>query len=126
MNVGEAIDGYIKLRDKKEELAKKHKDELAPITEKMKTVEAWLKREFQRMGTTSAKGTAGGTAFIQTNDSCRVVDGEAFMNYVKENEAFELMDVRASKTVVRDFMENTGEIPPGLDYTQADVIRVRR
>jgi len=126
MKIADAISGYIKLRDAKEELAKKQKEEMKPYNEKLAKIEAWLMKKFLEEGVTQQKGKDGGIAFIQSNDSCKVVDQQAFMDFVKENNAFELMDVRASKTVVRDFMENQGEIPPGISYTQSDVIRVRR
>ena len=123
--ISEAIDGYVKLRNKKNELARKHKDELEPINKKMDTIEAWLKREFDKQGVTQQKSASGSVAFVQGADSCTCTDKEAFLEFVKENEAFELMDVRPSKTVVRAFMEERGEIPPGVKFTQYDVIRVR-
>ena len=126
MNVGDAIDGYVKIRDQKKELDAVQKEQMAPLNEKLRTIEAWLMREFLKSNVTQQKGTSGGTAFIQSNDSVKVTDQEVFMQFCKDRDAYELLDVRASKTVVKAFIENSNEVPPGISYTQANVIRVRR
>jgi len=126
MKVAEAIDGYVKMRDKKKAMQDRHKEELAPINENMRTIEVWLMREFNSQGVTQQKGASGATAFIQNNDSCSAPDKEAFINYVRDNDRFELLEIRPAKTVIREFMEDKGEVPPGIKYTQHDVIRIRR
>ena len=37
-----AIAGFIKLRDQKEAVKKKHQEELEPLNAKMQTIEGWL------------------------------------------------------------------------------------
>jgi len=126
MKMNDAISAYVKLRDAKEALAKKHKDEMSGYNEKLAVIERWVQRELDRQGMDKAGNKSVGTAFIQKVDSCTVADKEAFMKFVKDEDHFELLDIRASKTVVRDFMENTGEIPPGVKFDSARVVRIRR
>lgn len=126
MKIGQVIDKYIVLREKKEAIQRRHKDELAKLNEQMSTVEKWLHRELHRDGLSKQSSEQGNTVFLQTADSCSVQDKEAFLNYVKENDRFELMDVRANKSTVRDFMGNFDEIPPGIKFTSTEVVRVRR
>ena len=38
-NAGDVIAGYLKLREQREELSKRHKEEMAPINEKMGKLE---------------------------------------------------------------------------------------
>tara|TARA_R110002167_G_scaffold6249_2_gene28532 strand:+ start:5878 stop:6258 length:381 start_codon:yes stop_codon:yes gene_type:complete len=125
MRIDDAITGYIRLRDKKEKMQRQHKDELVGIVESMQKVEAWLMREFNSQGITESKNGVG-SAFIQNNDSCTVQDREGFLEFCKESDNYELMDIRASKPVIRAYMENFKEIPTGIKYTQRDVIRIRR
>ena len=69
---------------------------------------------------------AGATAFLKEVDSCKTTDGIAFLEFCKERDAFELLEIRPSKTTIRAFMENYGEIPPGVDFTQSIDVQVRR
>jgi hypothetical protein len=125
INAEQVIEKYIKLRDKKELIVREQKEALAPINEALEKIEAWLMRDLTSEGIQS-KSSKFGTAFIQSNDSVTVEDKIGFLDFCKEKNAFELLDVRASKVVVRDYMEATGTMPVGIKYTQADVIRVRR
>lgn len=123
--VDEVVKGYIKLRDKKNSLKKDHAEELRPITEKMGLLENWLQRDLMTRGVESQK-TAEGTAFLSTTAAATVKDRDAFFKYVIENEMWDLLENRVSKTVVRDHLEDTGEVVPGVNYQETKVVRIRR
>ena len=125
MNIDDVIRGYVKLRDEKESLEKRHKEELAPIREKMQKIEAWLQDQLQQQGLTNFKG-ASGTAFLQEATSATVADWEETLNYIRNNDAWELLEHRVSKTVEQDFIEAKGSIPPGVNYKRETVVRIRR
>jgi len=119
------IDAYVRLRDEKELLAKKQAEEMKPIVEKMMKLENWLQAALQAAGVESFK-TARGTAFKQTNVSTSVKDWTATLNWIKEHDEWSLLTAAVSKTAIRDLKENTGEIPPGVEYREEIVTRVRR
>jgi len=123
--VDEVVKGYIKLRDKKNDLKKDQAEELRPINEKMGLLENWLLRDLQTRKVESQK-TAEGTAFISTVSAATVKDRDAFFKYVIENEQWDLLENRVSKTVVRDHLEDTGEVVPGVNYQETVVVRIRR
>lgn len=123
--VDEVVKGYIKLRDRKVKLKKEQMDELRPITDKMVILENWLLRDLQTRKVESQK-TAEGTAFISTMSAATVKDRDAFFKYVIENEQWDLLENRVSKTVVRDHLEDTGEVVPGVNYSETVVVRIRR
>jgi hypothetical protein len=123
--VDEVVKGYIKLRDKKNQMKKDQGDELRPITEKMTLLENWLLRDLQTRKVESQK-TAEGTAFISTMAAATVKDRDAFFDFVRENEMWDLLENRVSKTVVRDYLEDTGEVVPGVNYQETVVVRIRR
>lgn len=125
MKVDAIVKGYIALRDKKTELKRKQQEEMAPLNEAMNKLEAWLQRELQRQGVQNFK-TEEGTAFLQTDTRCTVKDWEACLNYILENEEYGLLEARVSKTAIRDVLENTGELVPGVSLTEETVCRVRR
>lgn len=124
-NIEDVVKGYVCLRDKKGDLKKKHSEELAPINEKMMKIEGWLMRDLQTRKVQSQK-TAEGTAFIQKSTKATVRDRDAFLDHVKKNDAWDLIENRVSKSVVEDHLENTGEIVPGVHYEKTLVVRVRR
>jgi hypothetical protein len=123
--VDEVVRGYIKLRDKKNQLKKEQAEELRPITEKMVLLENWLLRDLQTRKVESQK-TAEGTAFLSTSAAATVKDRDAFFKYVIDNEQWDLLENRVSKTVVRDHLEDTGEVVPGVHYQETQVVRIRR
>ena len=123
--VDEVVKGYIKLRDRKQKMKKEQADDLRPISEKMTLLENWLLRDLQTRKVESQK-TAEGTAFISTMAAATVKDRDAFFAFVKENEMWDLLENRVSKTVVRDYLEDTGEVIPGVNYQETVVVRIRR
>lgn len=124
-NVEDVVRGFVKLRDKKNEIKRRHSEELAPINEKMATLEAWLQRDLLQRKVQSQK-TAAGTAYLSTDARATVKDRDAYLNFVKEKEMWDLLENRVSKTVVRDYLEETGEVVPGVHYEVSQVVRVRR
>lgn len=125
VNVEQVIAAYVKLRDQKNELKRKHKEELAPFNEKMSKLEGWLLRDLQNRGTKSER-TDAGTAYITTVSSATVKDRDEYLNFVREKEMWDLIENRVSKTVVQDYLEETGELIPGVNFEQTQEVRVRR
>lgn len=123
--VDEVVKGYIKLRDKKTQMKKDQADEVRPIVEKMTLLENWLLRDLQTRKVESQK-TAEGTAFISTMSAATVKDRDAFFEFVKEKGMWDLLENRVSKSVVRDYLEDTGEVVPGVNYQETQVVRIRR
>jgi hypothetical protein len=125
VTVDEVVKGYIKLRDKKNLMKKDQAEQLRPISEKMSLLENWLLRDLQTRKVQSQK-TAEGTAFISTVAAATVKDRDALFEFIKANNMYDLLENRVSKTVVADYLEETGEVVPGVDYQQTQVVRIRR
>jgi hypothetical protein len=123
--VDEVVKGYIKLRDRKNAMKKEHTEELRPLNEKMGLLENWLQRDLMTRGVESQK-TKEGTCFLSTTSAATVKDRDAFFKFVIENEMWDLLENRCSKQVVRDYLEDTGEVVPGVNYQETKVVRIRR
>lgn len=123
--VDKVIKGYVMLRDKKNKMKKDQAEALRPITEKMTVLEGWLQRDLMARGVESEK-TKEGTAFLSTVSSATVKDRDAFLAFVKENEMWDLLENRAAKSVVQDYLEDTNEVVPGVNYQETKVVRIRR
>jgi hypothetical protein len=126
MKISDAVGIYVKLRDKKAQLKAEYQDTIAPIQEKMDKLEAKFLEIMNTTGVDSLK-TEHGTAYSSTRTSASVADKDAFFNFVKENNEWPLMEVRASSTAVKQFAEaNEGELPPGINYNVERTINIRR
>ena len=66
--------------------------------------------------------TANGTAFLTTTDFARVEDWDATLEFIKGNDAYDLLEKRVSKTAVRGYIEANKSVPSGVNYgTRIDV-----
>lgn len=120
----QVVQRYIQLRDEKDAIQKRHKEELATVNSNMEKLEAWLQKHLQDGGLQSLK-SALGTAFLKDVSSATVEDREAFFAFALDGH-LELLDARCSKTVVDDFVEANGSPPPGVKYNKTQVVQVRR
>lgn len=121
VNIDEVIATYMKLRGQKEAVEAEVKEKVSVIKAKMEKLEAWIKEQADAQGVTSFK-TKHGTAFLTTTDYANVADWDALLNFIRENEAFDLFEKRVSKVAVRGYIEQTKAVPPGVNYgTRLDV-----
>ena len=119
------IAAYVKLRDAKTAMAKRHKEELSPITDKMDFLEGYLQKFLLDRNMESMR-TEQGTAFLQRVSSATVKDWTATLAFIQKNKEWSFLDARVNKTAVKDYIEASGQIPPGVEFTEMIVTRVRR
>jgi phage host-nuclease inhibitor protein Gam len=126
MKLSEAVSLYIQLRDKKAEMKAEFDATIAPLNEKMDKLEAKLLDVFNKTGMDSVK-TENGTAYTAVRTTASIADREAFMDFVKANEEWSLLEVRASKTAIEQFRDsNNDELPPGVNIRSERVVNIRR
>lgn len=125
LTVEQVVGTYMKFRRKKEALENQVKEDLAEIKAKMTKLESWLMQKADEDGVTSFKTTAG-TAFVTTTDYANVADWDAVLTFIKNHEAFDMLEKRVSKTAVRAHMDETGDVPPGITYGTKVGINVRK
>lgn len=120
MNVDRLVEHYVGLRDAKAALAEKHREEIAPLDADMAAVERALLVLMQEQHVSQFKSPAG-TAFKKEVTGVRVVDFEAALDFVRENERWDLLERRINKTALAD----VGEVP-GVELTRLIVVQIRR
>jgi hypothetical protein len=125
MKLDEIVGRYVALRDKKEEIAKRQKDELRPYNEALDKIEAALLNYFNQSGSDSCKTTAG-TAFTSTRTSATVADRETFFDWVLEHNALDMLESRCNKTAVEQYLDSAGELPPGINRRVEKTVCVHR
>lgn len=116
---------YVELRDLKKTKEDAHKAEIAVINKNLDVIEGYLLSDMSSKGETSFS-TPSGTAFIKLNEYLKVADKEVFLAWVKEQGDLNFLTVSASKTNCIEYKENTGNLPPGLNYTASKEVGIRR
>lgn len=125
VNVDQVIAAYMTLRSKKDAIEGEVKTKVADIKAKMEKLESWIKTQADAQGVTSFK-TKHGTAFLTTTDYANVGDWDAVLDFIKTNDAFEMLEKRVSKTAVRNYVENDKFVPPGVNYGTKLEVNVRK
>jgi hypothetical protein len=121
MNIGDVIRTYAKLRDQKAAVEAEVKDRVDQIKGKMAKLEAYLKEQMDAQGLTSFKSDHG-TAFLTTTDFANVANWDEVLQFIKDNEAYDMLEKRVSKLAVREYMGQNKRVPPGITYgTKLDV-----
>lgn len=125
MRDDELVALYIQLRDRRAQRKGAYDIDDAGDKQKQEKIEALLLHRFQLSGIESVK-TAMGTAYKSTRTSATVADWDMFFDFVKEGEAWELIEHRASKEAVVQYKAANDELPPGINWRSEVVINVRR
>jgi hypothetical protein len=124
-NIGDVIRTYMRLRDHKAAVEAEVKSKVSDIKAKMEKLEAFLKVQMDAQGLTSFKSDYG-TAFLTTVDYANVADWDAVLDYIRSNDAYDMLEKRVSKTAVRGYMEKEKAVPPGINYGTKLEVNVRK
>jgi hypothetical protein len=116
---------YIELRDEKNALKDKHKEELEPFSRRMGAIEDEVLARLHSRGTTNTKGPSG-TAYTSMKTSAKVTDRDTFLNYVIDNSRWALLTTHVTKEEVELITSTTGEPPPGVEVSREIVVNFRR
>ncbi|MGA0848003.1 MAG: hypothetical protein ACO3PY_05275 [Pontimonas sp.] len=121
VTVDAVIKKYMKLREEKTAVEAEIKERVDKIKADMAKLEAFLKAKMDADGLTSFKSEHG-TAFLTTTDFANVEDWDAVLRFIREEEAYDMLEKRVSKTAVRGYIDANKEVPPGIRYgTKLDV-----
>lgn len=122
----DCVDQYVKLRDAIAAADERHKTKTAPHREYLELLGGAMRDRLTEAGVDSAK-TSAGTVYKTIKKSATVADGAVFRQFVVENSAFDLVDMRANAPAVAEYVGNNGGVaPPGLNYSTRVEVGVRR
>lgn len=125
MSTDVLIEKYIQLRDKKAQMKQEFDSKTSSIDEAMKKIEAHMMKVLDEAGADRIGG-ATGVAFKSTVNSATVADKEAFRAFVQESDRWELADLRAAKTAIKDYIDEVADLPPGINWRTETVVRINR
>lgn len=119
------IKKYMKLRAQKEAVEAEIKERVDKIKADMAKLEAYMQAKMDADGLTSFK-TEYGTAFLTTTDFANVDDWDAVLRFIREEEAYDMLEKRVSKTAVRGYIDANKAVPPGIKYGTKLGVNVRK
>ena len=125
VQVDDVVATYMKLRSQKESMEAEVKDRVSTIKAKMEKLEAWIKEQADAQGVTSFK-TKHGTAFLTTTDYANVADWDAVLDFIRENEAYDMLEKRISKIAIRGYIDLNKAVPAGVNYGTKLEVNIRK
>lgn len=120
------VEGYIKLRDKKAEIKARHEAEMAPVNAMMERIETHILAQMQEQGVDSYAVRGVGTAYISTTTKANVADWDSLLGFIRANSLWQLLERRVAKSAVDEYVAANQDLPPGVNYSQAVAVNVRR
>jgi hypothetical protein len=121
----EIIEKYIELRDKKTELSAAYKKKVAGLDAALDQLEAILLEKLNEIGMDSAKGSTG-TVYKSKRTSATVADWDYVLDHIQKNELWNMLEKRVSKQAVEQYVEEHGDLPPGINWREELVVNIRR
>lgn len=121
----ELVQQFATLRDSLKKADDAHKAKTATGRDYLQLLNAKLLERLNATGADSVK-TANGTAYRTTRRTASIADGEAFRGFVIENRMWDMVDWKANANAVDDFLRNEQSLPPGVNFTTAYTVGVRR
>ncbi len=124
-SIDDAINTYVATRDDLAAERKAFNTYEAKAKNYMDRIEMFIKDMADKIGVDSFKSKSG-TAYRTVKTSYRVGNWDDYLAWLKETGNFQCLEKRAAKNAVKEVHDETGEIPPGLEYVTEVGFDVRR
>lgn len=125
LNTDELIDRYVTIRDGKAEQDAEHKKKMARFTNALQKLEEEMLRRLDEDGEDSKK-TPHGTCYRSVKTTAKVADRESFLGFVAEHNAWNFIESRVNGKEVEKYVEEHGDLPPGVTTSRFTKVGVRR
>jgi hypothetical protein len=117
---------YRKMQTRIQTLTATYETEVEVLKAQQEAVKTALKDQMLALGVKSVN-TAEGTVILSTKTRYSTQDWDAFKDFIKENDAIDLLEKRIAQTNMATFLgENPTLVPPGLNSNSEYSISVRK
>lgn len=125
-DIAKRVAQYVKMRDHIKSLDDAHKEQMKPFRETLERLSGALLGHLNEVGADSV-ATPAGTVYRTTKNAASIADMSAFWTYCVTQGCIEdMVDRKANVTAVAEYVEATGNPPPGVNFTSMNVVGVRR
>ena len=120
------IEAYVKIRDTRTEAKQEFESKDEVFAKQLKVLELELLEICKAQGADSIK-TRAGTAIRTIKSKYWTGDWDSMYNFIRENDAFLLLEKRLHQTNMRQFLDENPNIKPaGLNIDSEYAVTVRR
>jgi len=120
------VKAYIKMRDARAVLSAEYEAKDKEIKDQMELIEHTLLDVCKRAGADSIK-TGAGTIIRGVKTSYWTSDWESMHNFIKENQALDLLERRIAQRAMGEFLKaNPDKMPKGMNVETKYSVTVRR
>lgn len=124
-DINKRVEQFIQIRDMLKRMGEEYDKKRAPLLQLQEVLSGKL-RAFMEANSLENLKTDAGTCYTSTRYTASLPDPEIFMNFVKTNNKFELLDRKANSTAVREYVKENGSLPPGCNLSALQTVGVRR
>lgn len=125
-NVEQLVKVYIKMRDARQKLQQEFDEADSKIKIQQEAIQQALLELCKETGTDGLK-TSAGTVTRTVKTRYWTSDWNSMKNFIKEHDAFELLEQRVHQTNMKSFLEeNPNLMPQGMNIDSKYAITVRR
>jgi len=117
---------FIALRDRRAERKAAYNEEDAGDRSKQEKIETEFLRRFGDRGIDNVSARGVGTAYRSTRVSATVADWDSLLGHIQDQDAWELLERRVNKTAVEQFKDQHEDLPPGVNWSESQVVNFRR
>lgn len=120
------VRAYRAIRAKRSQIKKAYEAEDNDLKAKLERLEGAM---LSHLNDTNSKsqGTDAGIFYKQEEITPSAADWPTIYKWIVENDAFEFLEKRITKTAVKQFMDDhDGSSPPGMNVHREFVVRVRK
>ena len=126
-DVDTVVAKYVELRDRRSALKKEFETEDNKLQEAQDKIETYLLHLMREMGGVENIKTAAGTAYKSTRTKASIADRLLVRAFVLETGNLDLLEMRASSTGVKQYMEeHEGALPAGFNVFTEESVNIRR
>jgi RAB protein geranylgeranyltransferase component A len=117
---------YRKIRASIDVLTQEYDQKVEVLKEQQNELKNAMKDQMKALGVTSVR-TPEGTVVLSVKTRYNTQDWESFKEFVKENDALDLLEKRIAQGNMAQFLtDNPGLVPPGLNTSSEYDVSVRK
>lgn len=120
------IKAFITIRDQKTALTQDYEEEKAKLNAKLDKIKRVLRVMMEQVGSDNLSSHGVGTAYREVVQKFSATDWTSVWAHIQETGNFDLLQKRLGENACKAYLEETGELPPGVDLHQEYDIVVRR
>lgn len=125
IKLDDLVEEYVRLRDELGEASRKFKELKERTEDRLGQIDVLLRETCDRLGVNSIS-TRAGTAYRQKKEHYRVGDWDQIIKYIRDNDAWHMLEKRIGKLATAEIHKATGQLPPGVTYFAEVEFQVRR